>query len=127
MGSPHDRPVLPAVTGDLLVSQPTDDAFIVTTEVRGDRSLVRLVGELDVHVEHHAREALLLLAKHGIRHFMLDATDLTYVGASGIHIITDLFAAEPLSVVTLIGASPTYLKLLSLTGLDAHLALVDPR
>ena len=103
----------------------TRGQFVVSTEVRGDRALVRMAGELDANVERHPRAALLLLAEHGIRYFTLDATDLTFVGASGIRIITTLLDAHPLSIVTLIGASPTYLKMLQISGVDAHLALVD--
>jgi anti-anti-sigma factor len=105
----------------------SDDAFCVSTEVRGDRAQVRLVGELDALTEHHVREALQMLAEHGIRHFRIDASGLTFVGSSGVRVIVELLAKHPACVITLVGASPIYLRMLSATGVDAHLALLQGR
>ena len=99
--------------------------FTVRTEVRGDGALVHLTGELDAFTDHQAHEALDRLAAQGIQHFRIDASGLTYVGSSGINVLARLLSDHPLSIVTLVGTSPIYKRMLRATGMDAHLALVS--
>ena len=101
------------------------ELFCVRCEVRGDRAQVSFVGELDPYTDHYADDALDALAKQGIRHFRIDASDLTYVGSSGVNVLARLLSAHPTSIVTLVGASPLFLRLLRATGMDAHLALIS--
>jgi anti-anti-sigma factor len=100
-------------------------AFTVDCEVRGDRAQVILTGELDAHTDHDVHAALDLLARQGIRHFRIDMSALTYVGSSGINILTTLLDAHPLSVVTVVGTSELFRRLLRVTGMETHLALVS--
>ena len=102
------------------------DLFVVQTEVRGDRALVTLMGELDIYTEPLVAEALGFLGKNGIVHFRLDASGLAFVDGAGVRVIDGLLADYPLSVVTVAGASPVFVRLLRMTGLDAHLAMVNP-
>jgi stage II sporulation protein AA (anti-sigma F factor antagonist) len=99
--------------------------FAVRSEVRGDRAQVSLIGELDAYTDHHAHEALAILAAQGIRHFRIDLSELTFVGSSGINVLTRLLDEHPSSILTLVGASPLFRRLLTVTGMDAHLALVS--
>jgi stage II sporulation protein AA (anti-sigma F factor antagonist) len=105
--------------------QTESELFVVRSEVRGDRALVSLIGELDAYTDHQAHEALAALAGQGIRHFRMDLSQLTFVGSSGINVLSRLLDEHPSSIVTLVGASPLFERLLAVTGMDAHLALTS--
>jgi len=109
----------------LHLTETTPDDLVVTTQVSGDRALIHLAGELDAFTSPEVDDALMTLAADGVGHFTIDATDLTFVGSSGVAVIVRLLAAHPRSVVSLFGASTSYRRMLDVTGVAAHLALID--
>ena len=96
----------------------------VTVSVCGDRALIGLVGELDQTSRHQVDEALDALARAGTHHFRIDASGLTFTGSAGAHSISVLLDNYPASLVTLMGASPIYRRMLEFDGTDTRLTLV---
>lgn len=96
--------------------------FSVNTRMDGDRAVVELAGELDEWTRPCVDEAIFHVGRQGAVQFTIDVTALSFVGVSGVHALVDLFANHPTSVVAVVGASPSYAKMLQVTGVADHLA-----
>jgi len=99
------------------------DKFHVTIDVTGEQGLVRVSGEIDAATADTLDEALDRLVRHGIRRFVLDFTDVTFMDSTGLRSIVCL-VANPYSTVTIAHAPPMVQKLLRITRIDDHVTLI---
>jgi anti-sigma B factor antagonist len=102
--------------------------FAVEREALDDSTtLARVQGEIDMATTPDFAEPLLRLAESGKRGLIVDLTDVTFMGASGLHVLEDVQArlrrgGGRLAVVAPRGIP---LRVLKLTGSDRALGVVD--
>jgi len=102
------------------------------------RSIVTVLGELDLYTAPNLRESVLEVADDGQRQLIIDLSGVPFMDSSGLGVIVACLkrlreAGGDLALVTRPDSPPT--KLLSLTGLDRAIptftsldeALADPR
>jgi anti-sigma B factor antagonist len=98
----------------------------LTVEVReGDPPTVVLTGEVDPHTTPQLEEALNGLVEGGATAVRIDAAGLAFIDSSGLRVLVDAhrrLGAEP-SVLVLADVSPTFRRLLEVTGLDQHVTI----
>jgi len=97
--------------------------FGVAIDVTGEQGLVRVSGEIDVATADELDQALDGLVRHGIRRFVLDFTDVTFMDSTGLRSIVHL-VTNPYSTVTIAHAPPMVHKLLRITRIDDHVTLI---
>lgn len=101
--------------------------FAVNTQVHGDAAVVQLCGELDEWTRAAVDDVFHMLRTRDVSQFTIDASGLSFVGVSGVHVLVDLLADNPNCVVAVTGASASYARLLEVTGVGAHLADLQVR
>lgn len=93
----------------------------VDAEKHGEVILLRLKGFLDAHNHGLFRDALEKYASQGHTRFVVDFSELTYIGSSGIEVL--LSRIQPLrdqgGDILLSGMSPKIYKVFDLLGLPA--------
>jgi anti-anti-sigma factor len=103
---------------DFAVERETLDGSIV---------LARVQGEIDMATTHELAGPLLRIVEAGTRGLIVDLSDVTFMGASGLHVLEEVqaqlrHAGGQLAVVAP-GGIP--LRVLKLTGTDRLLGVVD--
>lgn len=93
----------------------------VASQVMADRTVVTVVGELDLYTAPSLREAALEAAGRGPSRLILDLTEVPFLDSSGLGVIVACLKhlreiGGDLVLVTAPTSPPA--KLLSLTGLD---------
>ena len=66
---------------------PDEQALIVVTEPRADRTLVQLRGDLDAHTAPELRAQLLELLRAGDRQLVVDLDDVEFMDSSGLGVL----------------------------------------
>jgi anti-sigma B factor antagonist len=90
-----------------------------------DDSTLVLVGELDPHTAPLLEAALGERIAAGDQTINLEVTGLDFIDSSGLRVLVEThrtLGSEPGSL-RLAGVSPTFLRLLEMTGLDQHLTI----
>lgn len=128
---PHTDGPPPRAGGATRRSLPTTDALgcgpsviddmVVSMSVQGDRALVSVCGEVDLSNVHHLDDALQMLGRHGVRHFLIDLDRVEFFDSHGVGAFAHLLAEHPRSRVTVAGASRLTKHLLDLAGLAGTL------
>ena len=91
----------------------------------GEPPTLSLTGEVDPYTAPQLEEALTGLIDGGTPTIRIDATGLAFIDSSGLRVLVDAhrrLGAEP-SVLVLAGVSPTFRRLLEVTGLDEHVTI----
>jgi anti-anti-sigma factor len=104
----------------------TSSHLAITAEHRGQRSVLRLQGELDAANEDHLRCAIrTVLEQHGPHVLVLDLSALGFTDCAGLSAI--LWAHKHLAgrghELVLTGIQPFVRRLLNITGLHRYLHL----
>ena len=98
----------------------------LTVDVQdGDPPTIALVGEVDPHTAPQLEEALGQLIDGGATTVRIDAAGLEFIDSSGLRVLVDAhrrLGAEA-SVLVLAQVSPTFRRLLEVTGLDEHVTV----
>jgi anti-sigma B factor antagonist len=98
----------------------------LTVEVtEGDPPTVTLVGEVDPHTAPQLAEVLSGLVAGGATALRIDAARLDFIDSSGLRVLVEAhrsLGSTPDSLV-LTDLSPTFRRLLEVTGLDEHVTL----
>jgi len=98
----------------------------LTVEVQeGDPPTLTLNGEVDPYTAPQLEDALKGLIEGGAGAVRIDATGLAFIDSSGLRVLVDAhrrLGAEP-AVLVLAGVSPTFRRLLEVTGLDEHVTI----
>lgn len=91
----------------------------------GDPSTLVLTGELDPHTAPLLETALEERIAEGDRAIRLEVTELGFIDSSGLRVLVEAhrtLGAEP-GALRLAGVSPTFLRLLEMTGLDRRFTI----
>ncbi|HEY2309162.1 MAG TPA: STAS domain-containing protein [Streptosporangiaceae bacterium] len=100
----------------------------VVTERHGQRSVLRLLGELDASNRHHLHGVISSALENHLSLLVLDLSGLDFTDCAGLSVL--VWAHKRLAgcghrlVIT--GAKPTVQRLLHLTGLGTYLHLSTP-
>ena len=103
-----------------------DLPFSIKAEVDGTVANVTVTGDLDPATVGTFSTVLLTLVTDGVRHFVIEASGLTFVDSTGIHALQRVLSAEEGVRVTLISPPHRLLDLLLATGLDTVVAIDQP-
>lgn len=97
------------------------------TSVEGDRATVWAAGDIDLVESANFERLLLDLADKGARHILVDMTEVTFVGSSGLNAL--VVARNRLAAfdgdISLRSPSKIVRRILELTTLDQVLSIVD--
>jgi anti-sigma B factor antagonist len=100
----------------------------VTTEHHGQRSALRLQGELDVSNRYRLHTAISSALEHHPPLLVVDLSGLDFTDCAGLSVLVEahkrLAASGQRLLIT--GAKPAVQRLLHLTGLDTYLHLSTP-
>jgi len=102
--------------------------FAVEREALDDSTtLARVQGEIDMATTPELAEPLLRLAESGTRALIVDLTAVTFMGASGLHVLEQVQAHLRRSGGALAVVAPggIPLRVLKLTGAERALGVVD--
>ena len=109
---------------DLDDGRAGEERLTVTTR-EGDPPTVVLIGEVDPHTAPLLEGALNGLVDGGATVLRIDVAGLAFIDSSGLRVLVDVhrrLGAEPAALV-LADVSPTFRRLLEVTGLDQHLTI----
>jgi anti-anti-sigma factor len=97
----------------------------ITTHHSGQRSVLRLQGELDVCTKDRLRLAISSALNHSPRLLVVDLSALGFMDCGGLSVLVWAHQrlAEQECQLLITGAQPIVLRLMHLTGLDTHLRL----
>ena len=102
----------------------------LTVEVApGSPPTLALDGEVDPHTAAVLEAALDEVIDGGATTVRIDASGLSFIDSSGLRVLVDAhrrLGAEP-SVLVLAEVSPTFRRLLEVTGLDEHVTVESSR
>jgi anti-sigma B factor antagonist len=102
--------------------------FAVEREPLDDSvSLARVQGEIDMATTPDLAEPLLRLAESGKRGLIVDLSDVTFMGASGLHVLEEVQSRLRRSGGQLVVVAPggVPLRVLKVTGTERALGVVD--
>lgn len=91
----------------------------------GDPPTLALTGEVDPYTAPLLEAALTTLIDGGATVVRIDAGGLAFIDSSGLRVLVDAhrrLGADP-SVLVLAEVSPTFRRLLEVTGLDGHVTV----
>jgi anti-sigma B factor antagonist len=100
----------------------------IVTEHHGQRSVVRLRGELDVSNRHLVRDAIASALERHPSALTIDLSELSFIDCAGLSVLVwahNRLAGHGPGLV-LAGGTPIVRQLLRLTGLDAFLHVRTP-
>jgi anti-sigma B factor antagonist len=98
----------------------------LTVEVtEGDPPTVSLTGEVDPHTAPQLESALDTLIDGGATAVRIDAAGLAFIDSSGLRVLVDAHRrlGGEAQVLVLSQVSPTFRRLLEVTGLDEHVTV----
>lgn len=95
-------------------------AFTVRSEQQNGVAHVAFYGELDISAAPILQDTLTQVEGDGIRMIMLDLRDMTFIDASGLHVLLEAKARSKSSGhrVILVGANSLAQRLFKLTGTE---------
>ena len=102
-------------------------SFLTITEHHGQRSLLRLEGELDVCSTDHLRQAILNALDCAPKTLVADLSALYFTDCAGLSVLVwahDMLAGQGHELI-ITGCQPIVRRLLSLTGLNMYLHVRD--
>lgn len=95
------------------------DLRLETVGPYGDCAVLRVDGEIDLYTAPRLREGLSNLVATGVKHVVLEASDVTFLDSTGLGVLVDgrkrLRAHD--GSLALAGGQERIVRLLSLTGL----------
>ena len=102
------------------------DQLRITVERAGDRDIVYLDGELDPHTAPLLKQQVDELAEGGSLDVVLDLSRLAFIDSSGLRVVISAHRemADRGGQLTLRSPSDTAQRLLEITGLVDHIAIV---
>src|SRR5262249_20629169 len=122
-GRPVRRPLRQvSATGDDV--RDGDDRLTIEHQ-DGDPTTLALTGEVDPYTPPLLEEALNGLIARGATAWRVAAGGLAFIDSSGLRVLVDAhrrLGAQP-EVLVLAGVSPTFRRLLEVTGLDEHVTI----
>ena len=92
--------------------------FSITAAVNGSRADVTVIGEIDPATVGTFSTVLHTLVRDGVDHFVIDASGLTFVDSTAIHVLQSVLNAGDGTTVTLSGTTHRLVDLLLATGMD---------
>ncbi|HEY2813117.1 MAG TPA: STAS domain-containing protein [Acidimicrobiales bacterium] len=100
-------------------AESNGDAKRWLTELNGDTAAVTLRGEIDLLLAPSLRDHLNRLHADGVRNFMLDTKDLTFIDSVGLSVLLALYrrCREEDGTITLVRPSPSLRRTLEISGL----------
>jgi anti-sigma B factor antagonist len=101
--------------------------FLVSTEHRGPRLVLRLAGELDVCGTDQLRQAILNALDRDPKTLVADLSALGFADCAGLSVLVwahDILAGQGHELIVT-GCQPIVRRVLSLTGLDLYLHVSD--
>ena len=101
--------------------------LLTITEHHGQRSLMRLEGELDVCGTDYLRQAILNALDHAPKTLVADLSALAFIDCAGLSVLVwahDILARQGRELI-ITGCQPIVRRLLSLTGLNMYLHVSD--
>lgn len=98
----------------------------LSTRALGDRAVVSVGGEVDLETASALGEYALEALHHVSPHVVMDITDVTFMDSTGLKVLVSVERRAQLAggSFALVGASPTVLRILTLTGLDQVFTLL---
>ena len=92
----------------------------LSTRPLGDRAIVAVAGEVDLETASELGEHALDALHHVSPRIVLDITDVTFMDSTGLKVLVSVERRAQLAggSFVLVGATPTVLRILTLTGLD---------
>ena len=92
----------------------------LSTRPLGDRAIVSVAGEVDLETASELGEHALDALHHVSKRLVLDITDVTFMDSTGLKVLVSVERRAQLAggSFVLVGATPTVLRILTLTGLD---------
>ncbi len=101
--------------------------FLIVTEHHGQRSLIRLAGELDVCGKDHLRQALAHALRRTPNTLVADLSALSFTDCAGLAVLAwaHQSLAEHGRELIITGCQPMVRRLMSLTGFDMYLHVSD--
>jgi anti-anti-sigma factor len=124
------RPLRPAIIATTKVRQvTTPPQLIVITEHHGRRSVLRVLGELDLCTAVDLRCAVsAALEQHDPQSLTMDLSALTFADCAGLSVLVWArnCLAERGHELVITGSQPLVRRLLTLTGIDTYLRLSAP-
>lgn len=102
--------------------------LVIVTERHGQRSVLRLLGELDLSTRDLLEDAISRALRHGPRMLVLDLSGLGFMDCSGLRVLvrTHKLLADDQRQLFVAGSRPRVRRLIRLTGVDAYLRLGWP-
>ena len=101
--------------------------FLTITEHHGQRSLIRLEGELDVSSSDHLRQAILNALDRAPKTLIADLSALGFADCAGLSVLVwahNIQARQGRELI-ITGCQPIVRRLLGLTGLNMYLHVSD--
>jgi anti-anti-sigma factor len=101
--------------------------FLTSTEHHGQRSLIRLEGELDVSSSDHLRQAILDALDRAPKTLIADLSALGFADCAGLSVLVwahNIQAGQGRELI-ITGCQPIIRRVLSLTGLNTYLHVSD--
>jgi anti-anti-sigma factor len=101
--------------------------FLIVTEHHGQRSLLRLQGELDVCGADHLRQAIHQALDHGPKTLVADLSALGFTDCAGLSVLAwahEIQARQGRELI-ITGCQPIVRRLLSITGYNRYLHVSD--
>jgi anti-anti-sigma factor len=101
--------------------------FLTITEHHGQRSLIRLEGELDVSSSDHLRQAILDALDRAPKTLIADLSALDFADCAGLSVLVwahNIQARQGRELI-ITGCQPIIRRVLSLTGLNTYLHVSD--
>jgi anti-anti-sigma factor len=101
--------------------------FLIVTEHHGQRSLLRLEGELDVCGADHLRQAIRQALDHAPKTLVADLSGLGFTDCAGLSVLAwahEIQARQGRELI-ITGCQPIVRRLLSITGFNLYLHVSD--
>ena len=108
-------------------SSSSSSFFLTVTEHHGQRSLIRLEGELDVCSTDYLRQAISDALDPAPKTLVADLSALGFTDCAGLSVLVwahNILAGQGHELI-ITGCQPIVRRLLSLTGLDSYLHVSD--
>lgn len=108
-----------------LTSVPEGDDRLTIDVREGDPPTLALVGEVDPHTAPELAGALSGLLDDGSTAIRVDCSRLDFIDSSGLRVLVEAHRrlGDGRQALVLTGVSPTFRRLLEVTGLDEHLTV----
>jgi anti-sigma B factor antagonist len=110
------------------VTAPPPDLFSCEVNRNGGSAWVRPAGDLDLDTAHRVEAALAELRGEGCASLVLDLRELTFMDSTGLRLVIRWHTAarDDGFGFAVVPGPDVVQRVFRLTGMDAHLTLVEP-